>query len=403
LGRVNPYKVLQVPEDADLETIEEAYNRLFDRYEPRAYGGDQAAIDRLEVLNEARDLLVDPEQRADLDARLGLAARPSQARTGPAGRAGTSASTQVKPKPRRQVEQSTGLTPSGRTAITSRQTAAERPRQAPRSAASRRPRSVAPAPRRPIVPIVAAALLFVAVAAGLTYLLTRGAAPPPDPGAGAVVATVNGVPIYTREYQERVARDKANALNDPLFSGLVNNFEGITGTRMLDVLSYDALDKLINMEVIQQEARKENIYPDATTQQRYIEQARASEVVGQTFQQFLSERKITEAQYNRSVIINSVYVLMASRHMPQTGSDDERQNAFISWMCQARKNYDVKINLTFTVQNEPCTSGLPGDIPLTTGASEPGTEVPEPEPSAPAALTPGGAPSVPSPVPTANP
>src|SRR5215212_6226940 len=66
----NPYDLLQVPRDAGEEEIEEAYNALFDRYEPAGDDGDEEAIAMLEALNEARDTLVNPRQRAALDARL---------------------------------------------------------------------------------------------------------------------------------------------------------------------------------------------------------------------------------------------------------------------------------------------------------------------------------------------
>jgi curved DNA-binding protein CbpA len=69
----NPYDVLKVPRDASVEAIEDAYDRLFDRYEPQAQAGDQAAIERLNTLNAARDTLIDPRNRAALDKTLSQA------------------------------------------------------------------------------------------------------------------------------------------------------------------------------------------------------------------------------------------------------------------------------------------------------------------------------------------
>ena len=66
----------------------------------------------------------------------------------------------------------------------------------------------------------------------------------PDPTRGEVIATVNGVPLLY-DWQERLDRDRNPPLRPPV-RPFVNNFQGVTGTRMLDILSYDAMDKLIN-------------------------------------------------------------------------------------------------------------------------------------------------------------
>jgi hypothetical protein len=216
--------------------------------------------------------------------------------------------------------------------------------------------------------LMVVAVLAVALVVGFLYLRNSGspAATPGVQDSGDVVATVSGRPIYRREYNERVARDKENALNDPVFGALFNNFEGITGTRALDALSQDALDKLVNFEVIMQQAEKEGLYPTEQQQQGLINNAKATDLKGgETFEQFLASRGITEDQYNRTVVQNVVYTVMADTHMPKTGTAEERTNAWIEWICKTRQGYEVKINLTFIILDNPaCTSGLPADLPL---------------------------------------
>ena len=156
-------------------------------------------------------------------------------------------------------------------------------------------------------------------------------------------------------------------LTEPLIQSLMAE-GGVTTTRMLEIIKQDALDKLINMEVIQQEAKKERLYPDATTQASLIAQAKQADVKpGQSFADSLKEHSLTQEQYENNVIASSVYRVMASKYMPQSGSDAERQNAFITWICTTRQSYDVKILLDFpnSKNNTPCASGLPSDIPLT--------------------------------------
>jgi hypothetical protein len=369
----NPYDILRVPRDADESEIEEAYNALFDRYEPAANEGNEDAIAMLETLNEARDTLVDPRQRRAVDARLPGYGDGRRRRAAPAVMDGGARATRP------------------RTAAT----ATARPREAypgaqrnggsrPVTRTAKRPRSVQPVARRSTLPLVIGGVLLAIVAVTAVFFVSRGSntagsGTPP----GNVVATVNGVPIYMRDYQERLDKDKASAMNDPFFAGLADNFQGITGTRMLDVLSFDALDKLINLEVIQQEAKKEKLYPTTDAEKKQlIDQAKLNDLNGKTFDQFLKDHNISEEQYNNSVIANTVYAIMASKYMPQDGTDDARTNAFIGWMCDRRKAYEVKINLTFQVQgNKPCSSGLPSDVPLTNSQATPGDQgTPAPQP-----------------------
>lgn len=77
----DPYKLLQVDPEADVEIIQVAYRKLAQRYHPDVAPGPEAARLMAE-LNAARDLLVDPASRAAHD-------RGRRATSGVAGGAGT--------------------------------------------------------------------------------------------------------------------------------------------------------------------------------------------------------------------------------------------------------------------------------------------------------------------------
>jgi hypothetical protein len=213
-------------------------------------------------------------------------------------------------------------------------------------------------------------LLVVVVFAVAIVLLLRGRqgelTVTPDPSRGQVIASVNGVPIYEDDWKERVDRDKNSALSDPLFSPFVNNFQGVTGTRMLDILGYDAMDKLVNLEIIMQQAKKEGLYPTPAQEQGLINDAKQKDLTnGQSFETFLKDKNISEAKYNRTVIQNVVYTVMADKHIPKEGTSTARTDAWIKWICEVRNSYDVKLIKKFFVEsNQPCTSGLPSDLPL---------------------------------------
>lgn len=66
MARPDPYKLLQVDPEADVEIIQAAYRKLAQRYHPDVAPGPQAARLMAE-LNAARDLLVDPVSRSALD------------------------------------------------------------------------------------------------------------------------------------------------------------------------------------------------------------------------------------------------------------------------------------------------------------------------------------------------
>lgn len=70
-GPVDPYAVLGVAPSATTAEIRAAYRRRIAQEHADLHGGEAAAAERTRDLNLARDVLVDPVQRAALDrARL---------------------------------------------------------------------------------------------------------------------------------------------------------------------------------------------------------------------------------------------------------------------------------------------------------------------------------------------
>jgi hypothetical protein len=69
------YQQLQVDSAAELEVIDAAYRRLALRYHPDRDRSDEA-VQRMQVLNEAKRVLSDPESRARYDESIGLALAP---------------------------------------------------------------------------------------------------------------------------------------------------------------------------------------------------------------------------------------------------------------------------------------------------------------------------------------
>lgn len=372
----NPYKTLNVPQNASIEQIEDAYDTLFDAYEPEARAGDAAAVEFLHALNAARETLVNPQARSELEA-------PGA----PRGVAGTRADAVSTGTTRRHGSGPPAQASSAPLKVRRRYSNASRPLQQQTN------------PRKMPL-LVAGTLLLVFLVAVSVFLLLRpkdtavsGAAV--DPARGEVVAAVNGVPIYADDWQIRIDKDKSGALSDPLFAPFINNFQGVTGTRMLDILSYDALDKLINLEVIQQQAKKEGLYPTQKQQESLISDAKKQDLKnGLTFEQFLKNTKITADLYNRTVIQNVVYTVMANQHLPKTGTPQERTDGFTKWICDTRKSYNVQIYRKFKVaENQPCTSGLPTDLPLPGLPAEgQGTPAPGAVPTAVAPVSPKATP-----------
>jgi len=96
MARRDPYKLLQVDPEADVEIIQVAYRKLAQRYHPDVAPGPESARMMAE-LNAARDLLVDAASRAahDRDRRTnpagaadGTGARAAPQPSGPPANAG---------------------------------------------------------------------------------------------------------------------------------------------------------------------------------------------------------------------------------------------------------------------------------------------------------------------------
>jgi DnaJ-class molecular chaperone len=63
----DPYEILGLKRDADEATIKTAYRKLAKRHHPDLHPGDAKAAERFQELNNANDLLSDPEKRARFD------------------------------------------------------------------------------------------------------------------------------------------------------------------------------------------------------------------------------------------------------------------------------------------------------------------------------------------------
>ncbi len=61
------YKILGVSKDADQKTIRQAYRKLARQYHPDVNPGDKAAEEKFKEINEANEVLSDPEKRKKYD------------------------------------------------------------------------------------------------------------------------------------------------------------------------------------------------------------------------------------------------------------------------------------------------------------------------------------------------
>ena len=61
------YKTLGVPKTADAKAIKQAYRKLARKYHPDQNQGNTAAAERFKEINEANEVLSDPEKRQRFD------------------------------------------------------------------------------------------------------------------------------------------------------------------------------------------------------------------------------------------------------------------------------------------------------------------------------------------------
>src|SRR5580692_3779150 len=63
----DPYEILGLDRSADEAAIKAAYRKLAKRHHPDLHPSDKKAAERFQELNNANDLLSDPERRARFD------------------------------------------------------------------------------------------------------------------------------------------------------------------------------------------------------------------------------------------------------------------------------------------------------------------------------------------------
>src|SRR5918912_4525045 len=68
----DPYKVLGVDKKASAEDIKKAYRKLARQYHPDRNPGDKAAEERFKEVQQANDILSDPEKRKQYDSGGGI-------------------------------------------------------------------------------------------------------------------------------------------------------------------------------------------------------------------------------------------------------------------------------------------------------------------------------------------
>src|SRR5436190_14817293 len=83
----DPYKVLGVDKKASPDEIKKAYRKLARQYHPDRNAGDKAAEERFKEIQQANDILSDPEKRKRYDSGGGIFGGfdPGAFRTGAGG------------------------------------------------------------------------------------------------------------------------------------------------------------------------------------------------------------------------------------------------------------------------------------------------------------------------------
>ena len=95
---VDPYRVLQVDPTADQEIIQAAYRALARRFHPDVAEDQEAAAQRMAIINSAFDLIRDPQRRAEYDReRSGGASHAGSWKPGAATPPGSPAATDGAP------------------------------------------------------------------------------------------------------------------------------------------------------------------------------------------------------------------------------------------------------------------------------------------------------------------
>lgn len=81
----DPYKVLGVPKDADKDEIKKAYRKMAKRYHPDLHPNDPKANEKMNEINEAYDMLSNPEKYQKRQQNNGAYGQGGYGSSGPYG------------------------------------------------------------------------------------------------------------------------------------------------------------------------------------------------------------------------------------------------------------------------------------------------------------------------------